>query len=169
MAGVLTLSQWLGGPDEVKVESTFPSSSRTYVYNFGRDITGWTFKLDAQTVIVDTITYDRDGTPNFANSQVLGTFPYTVVTTATYITVMNTSTGIVNVTHPANLYTESILPDARSNNPLTVMGFTWTDTQTPPQINSHRIAKIMAWEPQVPVGNPTTSTNYSPVEMTVPV
>lgn len=161
MAGVLTLSQWLGGPDDVKVESEFPSTTRTLVYNFGRNITGWTFKLDYQTVVVDQITYARDGTPNFDNSKVLGTYPYGVVSTSSYITVANASSGIVNVTHPANLYTGPIIPDARQNNPLLVMSLTWTDNGSPAQSDSHRIAKIMAWEPQVTPGDPTTSTNYT--------
>jgi hypothetical protein len=164
MAGVLTLGQWLGGPDNVKVESTFPSSSRTYTYNFAQDITGWTFKLDAQTVIVNTITYDRTGEPNFANSEVIGFFTYTVVTTSSYIAVVNTASGIVNVTHPPNLYTGGIFPDARANVPLQVMGLTWTTPAsgpTPAQINSHRIAKILAWEPQVPPTNPTLDAGYT--------
>jgi hypothetical protein len=74
---------------------------------------------------------------------------------------MNTATGIVNVTHPSGLYTGPIIPDARANIPLLVMSFTWTDNQSPKQTNTHRIAKIMAWEPEVVVGNPTTSTSYS--------
>ena len=163
MAGVLTLSQWLGGPDEVKVESTFPSSSKTYAYNFARNISGWTFKLDYQTVVVDTITYTRDGTPNFDTSQVIGSFPTGVVNTGTYISVANASTGLVNVTHPGGLYTGKILPDARANNPLLVMSLTWTDTATPPQINTHRIAKILAWEPEVTVGDPITSAGYTAI------
>lgn len=167
MAGVLSLSQWLGGPDDVKVESTFPSTTKTLAYNFGQDITGWEFKLDHQTVIVDSIAYDRDGTPNFSASRVLGSYPYGVVSTATYISVMNTTTGLVNVTHPANLYTGPIVPDARANVPLQVMSLTWTDNQTPKQSNSHRIASILAWEPQVVVGDPTTTTNYSALTVTV--
>jgi hypothetical protein len=163
MAGVLTFSQWLGGPDSVKVESTFPSSTKTLVYNFAQNITGWTFKLDYQTMIVDTIAYDRDGTPNFSNSVILGSFPYGTVNTSTNITVMNTTTGIVNVTHPSGLYTGPIIPDARANIPLLVMSFTWTDNQSPKQTNTHRIAKIMAWDPEVVVGNPTTSTSYTPL------
>ena len=75
MAGVLTLGQWIGGPDNVKVESTFPTSQKTYTYNFDQNITGWTFQLDYQTVVVDTITYDRNGEPNFAASKVVGYFP----------------------------------------------------------------------------------------------
>jgi hypothetical protein len=161
MAGVLTLSQWLGGPDDVKVESEFPSTTRTYAYAFNTNVTGWTFKLDYQAVVVDSMTYNRDGSPNFSSSKVIGSFPYGVVDTSTYIIVMNTASGIVNVTHPASLYTGPIIPDARVNNPLLVMSFTWTDNQSPKQTNTHRIAKIMAWEPQVVVGDPTTSTNYS--------
>jgi len=163
MAGVLTLGQWLGGPDNVKVESTFPSSSKTYAYNFDRNITSWTFKLDYQTVVVDQLTYTRDGEPNFADSKVIGFFPAGVVSTATYISVVNASTGLVNVTHPGGLYTGPILPDARQNNPLLVMGFTWTDNSTPAQTNTHRIAKILAWEPEVTPGTPTTATNYTSV------
>jgi hypothetical protein len=165
MAGVLTLSQWLGGPDEVKVESEFPSTSKTLAYNFARNITGWTFKLDYQAVVVDTISYNRDGTPNFADSKVIGSFPMGTVNTSTYINVVNSSVGLVNVTHPPALYAGSIVPDARVNNPLLVMGFTWTDNNSPKQTDTHRIAKIMAWEPQVPVGDPTTATNYTPLTL----
>lgn len=169
MAGVLTLSQWLGGPDEVIVESEFPSTSRTLAYAFGTNIADWSFKLDYQTVIVDTVAYNRDGTPNFADSKVIGSFPYGTVNTSSYITVMNTISGLVNVTHPPGLYTASIVPDARVNIPLMVMGFTWTDNQSPKQTNTHRIAKLMAWEPQVPVGDPTTSTSYTAVPFSTTV
>jgi len=176
MAGVLTVDQWLGGPDQVKVESTFPSSSKTYAYNFGQNISNWQFELQAQTIVVDTITYTVDrvtntSTPNFAGSTVIGYFPEvsiaTTSTNTTYIQVLNTTTGIVNVTHPPGLYTGSILPDARANTPMTVVAFSWivppttvNGLTTPSQINSHRIAKIMAWEPTVSPGNPTSSTGY---------
>jgi hypothetical protein len=163
MAGVLTVGQWLGGPDNVQVESTFPSSEKTYAYVFATNVQGWNFELQAQTVIVDTITYDRiTGLPNFATSRVVGYFPSAVVNTSTYIQVLNTYSGIVNVTHPGGLYTDKILPDARTNTPLLVMSLTWSDNSTPRQINSHRIAKILAWEPGVLPGDPTltTATGY---------
>lgn len=164
MAGILTLGQWLGGPDDVKVESTFPSSTKTYAYNFARDTTGWAFKLDYQTVVVDTITFERNtGEPNFANSQVIGFFPSGTVSTSTNINVVQTSTGIVNVTHPAGLYTGPILPDARANTPLLVMSFTWSDNSTPKQVNTHRIAKLLAWEPEVTPANPTTGAGYTAI------
>lgn len=157
--GILTIANWLGGPDNVQCESTFPSSEKTYAYVFAQSVSGWKFELQAQTVIVDTIAYDRiTGLPNFANSRVIGYFPSTVVSTSTFIQVLNTSSGMVNVTHPANLYTNEILPDARVNTPLLVMSLTWTNNTTPSQINSHRIAKILAWEPGVTPGDPTLNT-----------
>lgn len=160
MAGVLTLGQWLGGPDNVKVESTFPSSQKTYAYNFGQNITGWTFRADYQTVVVDQIAYDRAGEPNFASSRVIGYFPSGVISTATYITVQSAGAGTVNVTHPSGLYPESngILPDARQNVPLLVVSLAWTNTETPPVTNIHRVAKILAWEPGVLPVDPVTLT-----------
>jgi len=171
MAGVLTLSQWLGGPDQVIVESTFPSSSKTYAYNFGQPITGWSFDLKSQTVVVDQISYDRiTGTPNFANSQVIGYFPEQQISTSTYINVASTTYGYVNVTHPPGLYTGSILPDARANTPITIVSFTWSipnetihGATVPTQINSHRIGKIMAWEPPVTPGDPILSDGYTSI------
>ena len=160
MAGVLTLGQWLGGPDNVKVEGSFPSTQKTYSYNFNQNITGWTFKLDYQTVVVDQIAYDRNGDPNFANSQVVGYFPGGVISTATYIAVVSSSAGTVNVTHPGLLYPEAngILPDSRRNVPLLVVSFAWTNNATPPVTNLHRVAKILAWEPNVLPVDPTTLT-----------
>lgn len=164
MASVLTFSQYLGGPDNINVEQIFPSTQKTLAYNFARSVAGWTFKVDHQTVVVDTMSFDRNtGNPNFANSQVIGTFPYSVISTATYVNVVNSAVGIVNITIPANLYTGPILPDARANVPITIVGVTWQDAQTPPQINSHRWAFIQSYEPQVVASNPTTATNYSPI------
>jgi hypothetical protein len=88
-----------------------------------------------------------------------------MVSTSTYINVGSTASGIVNVTHPANLYTDKILPDARKNVPLLVLSFQWTQPNETiqgvtvgEQSNSHRIAKILAWEPGVEPGDPTTTT-----------
>jgi hypothetical protein len=164
MAGILNFNDWLGGPDRVEIESTFPSSSKSLIYNFAQDVTGWTFKLDHQTIIADPVSFDRTtGLPNFANSTVIGFGPYTLLSTATVVTVTNTASGIVKVTHPANMYTGPILPDARAKVPLTVVSFTWADGGTPPQVNTHRWVKLMAWEPQVPTGDPTTATNYTAI------
>jgi hypothetical protein len=158
MAGVLTLGEWIGGPDDVKVESTFPSSQRTYTYNFDQNITGWTFKLDAQVIVVDQIAYTRDGTPNFADSRVVGYFP-AETQTSQYVNVLSSSGGTVAATHRANIYpdTAGILPDSRVNVPVLVMSFAWTDNSVSPSItNMHRVAKILAWEPGVLPRDPTT-------------
>lgn len=166
MAGILTLGQFIGGPDDLKVESTFPSSQKKYRYNFDQNITGWTFKLDYQTVIVDRIAYTREGEPNFADSRVIGYFPGGIIP-ANNVQVINSTQGIVDITHPALLYPENngILPDSRQNVPLLVISFAWTIPQSPPITNMHRIAKILAWEPNVLPVDPTTLTNTNYISL----
>jgi hypothetical protein len=168
MAGVLNFSQYLGGPDNVNIEQTFPSSQNTLQYNFGVNITGWTFEVLQQTVIVNTVAFDRiTGLPNFANSQIIGYFPETTINNSTYVHVLDSSGGLVNVTIPANLYTGPILADARANVPITIVKVGWTDAGSPPQINSHRWAFIQCWEPGVTPDDPTlvntTATGYTVV------
>ena len=159
----LDFSQYIGGSDTLQTEITFPSSQRTIVYDFGQNITGWTFLLDQQTVIADTITYDRSGAPNFSSTQLIGTFPYGVITTATYVSVLSTSSGTVAVTIPGGLYTGPIIPDARSHTPITVVGFTWTSNSTPPQVQTHRWALIQSWEPGVSPADPVLDGSYTPI------
>ena len=164
MAGLLDFSQYIGGADNLQTEQAFPSTQRTVVYNFGTDITGWTFFMDFQTVVVDTIAYDRNtGAPNFATSKIIGTFPSGNITTATYVQVLSTSSGTVAVTFPGGLYTGPIIPDARSHNPITVIGITWTDDNTPPQINTHRWAFIQSWEPGVTPGDPVLDEDFTAI------
>jgi hypothetical protein len=164
MAGLLDFSQYIGGADNLQTEQAFPSTQRTVVYNFGTDITGWTFSLDFQTVVVDTIAYDRNtGAPNFSNSKIIGTFPSGNITTATYVRVISTSSGTVGITFPGGLYTGPIIPDARSHNPITVIGITWTDDNVPPQINTHRWAFIQSWEPGVTPGDPVLANNFTAI------
>ena len=120
--------------------------------------------LDYQTVVVDVIAYDRNtGAPNFANSKIIGTFPSGNITTATYVRVVSTSSGTVAVTFPGGLYTGPIIPDARSHNPITVIGVTWTDDNTPAQINTHRWAFIQSWEPGVTPADPVLANNYTAI------
>lgn len=167
MAGVLNFAQYLGGPDNVQCEQIFPSTQRTLNYNFARNIAGWQFHVDHQTIIVDTVSFNRStGEPNFANSTVIGFFPSGVIATATNVSVVNAATGLVNITIPGNLYTGPILPDARANVPITVVGVTWRDSSSPVQINTHRWAFIQSYEPAVTPGNPTTSTSYTSISLT---
>lgn len=169
MAGVLRFSEYLGGPDNIQVEEIFPSTQRTYQYNFGQNITGWTWQIDHQTLVVDPITWDRyTGEPNFANSQVKGYFPKQELTIdSTVLTVVNAATGLVNITIPGGLYTGPVIPDARSKVPVTIVGISWTTATTPSQTNSHRWAFIQCYEPDVTIGDPTTSVSPAYTALTV--
>jgi hypothetical protein len=159
-AGVLNFAQYLGGPDNVQIEQIFPSTQRTLNYAYSRNVTGWTFLADYQTIVVDTMTFDRNtGEPNFANSNVVGYFASAVISTSTYINTSGASLGNIDITIPKNLYTGPILPDARANVPITIVGVTWTDTSSPVQTNTHRWAFIQCWEPGVTPGDPTLSTS----------
>lgn len=163
MSGVLTVGQFLGGPDEVQVESIFPSNQRTLIYNFGTDITGWTFETDYQTIVVDTIQFARSGAPNFTNSTVIGTFPKVEVTGEFVPTVVNTAEGTVKVHFPAQMYSGPIIPDARKNVPIVIFSVTWSDNQTPKQTVSHRWAFVMCYEPDVVAGDPTLEPTFTPI------
>jgi hypothetical protein len=157
---VLTFSQYLGGPDNINIEQIFPSTQRTLNYNFGRSVTGWTFQVEQQTIVVDSVAFDRNtGAPNFATSTVIGYFASQAVNSS-WITVTNTNQGLVNITIPTNMYVGPILPDARKNVPITIVSVTWTDTTSPPQINTHRWAFIQCYEPGVTPGDPALNINF---------
>lgn len=160
----LDFNQYIGGNDTLQLEIAFPSTQKTVVYDFGQDITGWTFYLDNQTVIADSITYNNvTGAPNFSGTKLIGTFPQTVISTSTYVQVLDASSGTVAVTIPGGLYTGPIIPDARSHTPITIVGVTWTDNSFPPQINTHRWAILQSWEPGVTPGDPVLDMNYTPI------
>jgi hypothetical protein len=163
MAGVLSFSDYLGGPDNIQVEQIFPSTKRTYNYNFNQNITGWTFAVDYQTLVVNPVSYDRNGIPNFSASQVIGFFPKVDVNIdSSVVNVINAVAGTVNITIPGNMYTGALIPDARKNVPITIVGITWTTSTTPTQVNSHRWAFIQCYEPDVAIGNPILENNYTP-------
>lgn len=162
MAGVLDFQQYLGGADQIKIEQIFPSNQKTLVYNFGQDITDWTFTADYQTIVVDSVAFNRNsGQPNFSNSTVIGTFDKVDITGGFVPAVIDTANGIVKVYIPAGMYTGPIIPDARQNVPITIFALTWTDASTPVQINTHRWAFIQSWEPDVAPGDPTLDAGYT--------
>jgi hypothetical protein len=166
MAGILNFQQYIGGPDAIQVEQVFPSTQKTLVYNFGQDITGWTFSADQQTIVVDTVAFNRNtGQPNFSTSHVVGSFTKANITGASAPTVISASAGTVKVVLPANMYTGPVIPDARQNVPITVVGITWSDASTPAQINTHRWALIQCWEPGVTVGDPILATGYTAITL----
>jgi hypothetical protein len=92
---------------------------------------------------------------------VIGYFTKANITGDYAPTVTNAATGAVKVTIPANMYTGPIIPDATRDVPVTVVGVTWQDNSTPPQINTHRWAFIQNWEPGVDVGDPKLATGYT--------
>ena len=168
MAGILNFQQYVGGPDQVQVEQIFPSNQKTLVYTFNNaagtalDLTGWTFSADYQTIVVDTIKFNRNsGQPNFGDSTVIGSFAKVDITGDFAPTIIEATAGKVKVNFPANMYAGPIIPDARQNVPITVFSLTWSDNSTPAQVNSHRWALIQCWEPDVAVGDPTLAQGYT--------
>lgn len=162
MPGILNFQQYVGGPDSVQVEQIFPSSQKSVVVNFQRDITGWQFAADYQTLVVDEVKFNRaTGQPNFGDSTVIGSFPKSEVTGTNAPSVINATSGTIYLHFPAGMYDGPIIPDARKNVPVTVLSLTWTDAGTPAQIATQRWAFVQCWEPDVVVGDPTTATNYT--------
>lgn len=163
-SGVLSFSNYIGGADNIQLEQIFPSTQRTLNYNFSRSISGWTFHVDYQTLVVNPVTFDRNtGEPNFANSEVIGFFASGVISTSSYVSVTNAAAGLVNITIPGNLYSGPILPDARANVPITIVGVTWRDSGSPVQVNTHRWAFIQCYEPAVTPGDPTLAGGYTAI------
>ena len=166
MAGILNFQQYIGGPDSIQVEQIFPSTQKTLIYNFNQNITGWTFTSDYQTLIVDTVAFNRNtGQPNFTDSSVIGSFAKHSTSGTSAPSVITASAGTVKVVIPANMYTGMIIPDARQNVPITVFALTWADASTPAQINTHRWAFIQCWEPDVTIGDPTTDSSYTAINL----
>jgi len=173
MAGVLTISDYLGGPDNVQLEQIFPGDQKILQYDFPTAITNWTFKVQEQTIVVNPLTFDRSGEPNFSSSNVIGYFPKTTIadtsiSTSSYVQVISSSLGTVNITIPKNLYDGVILPDARQNVPITVITVTWTGVAdagsfTPAPIASHRWAFMQCWNSNVTAGDPTTELDFTPI------
>lgn len=174
MAGVLTIANYLGGPDNIQCEQIFPGDQKILQYDFPQGITDWGFKVTQQTIVVNPITFDRAGEPNFSTSEVIGYFPLSVIadtttgSTSTYVRPVNNTTGIVNIVIPKNLYAGPILPDARQNVPITIVSVSWTGvvdpvTNTPAPTSTHRWAFLQSWAPGVTPGDPTTYAGYTAI------
>jgi hypothetical protein len=164
---VLTISQYLNGADQVKFIEKFPSEQKTFQYDFGANIASYTFELDAQTLLVDSLTYDRvTGDPNFTDTTVVGYFA-NVDIGAGNISNRNNAAGTVSITIPSHIYPASrnITPDARSNVPITIFSVAWTDTnQTPNSVQAHRWAVIERYKPgDNAIGNPRLDSAFIPI------
>lgn len=162
MAGrLLSFSNYLGQANNVQVIEMFPSTQKTFTYDYNANVSAYTFEADMQTLVVDTLTYDRTtGDPNFTDSSVVGFFSNSEIGAGNIVTT-GASVGEIKFTIPAQRYTGPLLPDARANVAITVVGFKWTDTdQTPTVTNSHRWAVIERYEPDVSPGNPRLSNAF---------
>lgn len=161
---LLDFKNYVGGADNVQVLELFPSSQKTFTYDYNTDITSYTFSADYQTIVVDTLTYNvSDGNPNFTNSVVVGSFANAEIDANNIVVTSNTE-GLVNFTIPAQRYTGNIIPDARANVAITVVSFKWTDTGvTPNTTESHRWAILERFEPDVTIGNPRLSTGFTEI------
>lgn len=159
---LLDFKQYLGGADNVQVIEMFPKQQKKFQYNYGSNVSTYTFTADKQTLVLDTVSYDRvTGDPNFADTNVIGYFDNTAnIAAATYIDTTQANTGIVTFTIPENRYTGTILPNARENVVMTVVGFEWQTAASPPLKELHRWAIIERWEPGVTIGDPTLDSNF---------
>jgi hypothetical protein len=159
---ILRFAEFIGGADSLIIKQDFPSSQTSVVYNFAQDITDWSFSADYQVIVVDTLAYDRfTGDPNFANSTVIGSFPKAEITGGVAPAVIDASSGTVRLTLPAGMYTGGLIPDARQNVPIAVIGFTWTTADTPAQISTHRWAVVQSYEPDVAISDPADEVDFT--------
>jgi len=161
---LLDIKAYLSGSDNVQCIELFPSNQKQYTYSFGEaDLTNYTWQLDYQSVLLDTVTYQRNsGEPNFADTTVTGYFDNltTITEPNANINVTDAATGTVIITIPDDRYTGRLLPNARSNVVMTVFSVQWTNNNvTPPTTDLHRWAIIERWEPEVAVGDPADETS----------
>ena len=163
---LLSFKEYLGGANNVQVLEVFPRTQKTYNYDFGIDVSGYTFTADYQSILLDTVTYDRvTGDPNLADTTVAGYFLNTANVSGSYIDTALASAGTVKLTIPANRYTGNIIPNARTDVVATVVSFQWETDDTPnPQHDMHRWVLFERWDPQVGEnpGSPRENTGSQP-------
>lgn len=162
---LLDFKQYLGGADNVQVLEMFPRTQKRFVYNFGSNVSSYGFSADYQTIVLDTVTYDRiTSQPNFADTNVIGYFNNTGnIDANVYINTVQSNVGIVEFTIPSDRYTGNIFPNARTNVVMSVVAFQWQDGTTPPRKDMHRWGILERWEPGVGVGDPTLNPGFVPL------
>ena len=70
---VLDFKQAIGGSDQVINLELLPEQTKTFTYNFGQDVSTYTFELDYMALVADTLTYSTaNGAPNYASTNVIG-------------------------------------------------------------------------------------------------
>lgn len=156
---LLDFKQYIGGADNVITVELFKRSKKTYTYNFGFNVSGYTFSGDYQSILLDSITYDRaTGLPNFTDTKVLGYFDnYATIASGNFDTT-DAATGEIVFTIPPDRYTGNVYPNARDLVVATVIGFQWDDGSVTQ--NTHRYLILERWEPGIDMGDPRE--NVSP-------
>jgi hypothetical protein len=161
---LLDFKSYVGGADNVVVEEQFPSTSKNYTYDFATDVSTYTFEATYQTLIADVVAYDRNtGLPNFTDTKIIGFFGTSQTIASSNIT-NNGTAGTVNFQIPPDLYTGPIIPSARTNVPMTIVTFNWTNQNvTPNTVESHRWCLMQRWESSVSPADPVLDSNYVPL------
>ena len=174
---LLDFKQYIGGADNVINLEMFPSQTKTYTYDFVQNITNFTFNMDYQSLLLDTVTYDRTtGLPNFSETNVLGYFDnYTNLTSAgtmsDHYSIISAPDGEITITLPKDRYTGAIFPSARQNVVATIVSFEWSSpgATTVTEKNLHRFLILERWEPGVEAGDPSqeTSPQFTAITLSV--
>lgn len=173
MPSVIKFEEYIGGTP-IFVKAASPKEADVWVSapirdaaNQVVDITNWTWELDAQPLVVDKIGFDRlTGEPNFANSKVIGYFPKVELTDSTNVKTDLASQGIITIGIPAFMYQGPVVPDARKNVVIVVVGITYTTSDSPAVIKTNRIAIIQAWAPDIEIADPTQDQNFTALTLT---
>ena len=163
---MLDFKAYTGGGDNVIVEEVFPTTSKEYAYNYGGDVSTYTFEATYQTLVADVVTYDRNtGLPNFTDTKIIGFFGTSQSIPSVNIDDSNAATGIVKLNIPGGLYTGPITPSARTNVPMTIVTFTWTDPNGANEsiVTSHRWCLMQRWDSTVTPADPVLDINYIPL------
>ena len=168
---LLSFKEYLGGANNVQMLEVFPITQKSFSYDFGADVSGYTFTADYQSILLDTVTYDRTtGLPNLAETKVAGYFDNTTSVNASFIDVSDAANGNVVFTIPQYRYTVNILPSTRVDVVATIVSFQWEDAGTPAQFDMHRWCLLERWDPAVGSnpGSPRLNTGSQPafVELT---
>jgi hypothetical protein len=164
---LLSFSKYISSADNVQVLEVFKDTASTFTYNYGVDISNYTFELSAQTLVVNSMAYDRvSGEPSFSDSTIIGSFANSEIASSNINRLSNVA-GTVNITIPGNLYTGNVLPDSRGETPITVVGVRWTNTGvTPNTVDEHRWALIHRYSPDSTLGKPSSSAGFANLAVT---
>lgn len=150
MAGnLLSFKNYIGGSDNVQIIELFPRSQKTFTYDFGSNVSLYNFSADYQSIVLDSVTYDRTtGNPSLSTTNVKGYFTNYSTVSSSLIGNASASAGTVTLTIPANRYTGNLIPNARTDVVCTVLSFQWETNDTPVQKESHRWAIFERFEPE---------------------